>query len=258
MTMPFLTMDGVSYRPPYTAQPLLHDITLHMQAGERIGLVGRSGSGKSTLLNLLLALAPTTQGSICCLQQPVRPGSVRSLRDYRRRVQYIPQDPATSLHPQMRVSDLLLEPLRRLGHERDPARRIAEVLDQVGLAGSIAHQCAGQLSGGQAQRVAIARAIILRPDFLLADEPLSSLDLPLREQITALFAHLAAETGMGMLMVSHDMACVAALCPRMVVLEQGQIVEDRPTAQLLAGPAHPCTRALLAAVPRLTAPRLAS
>ena len=256
--MPFLTMDKVSYRLPHSARPLLHDVTLHMQAGERIGLVGRSGSGKSTLLNLLLALIPATQGEIDCLQQPVRPGPVRALRDYRRRVQYIPQDPATSLHPQMRVSELLHEPLRRLGDERDPQRRIAEVLDQVGLSSHTAHQLAGQLSGGQAQRVAIARALILRPQFLLADEPVSSLDLPLREQITALFAQLAAETGMGMLMVSHDIRCVAALCPRMVVLEQGEIVEDRPTAQLLADPAHPVTRALLAAVPRLTASRRAS
>ncbi|QCR38230.1 ABC transporter ATP-binding protein [Nissabacter sp. SGAir0207] len=250
--MGWLAMQGVSYQPG-RQRAILEGIDLQLAAGERVGLIGRSGSGKSTLLHLLLALQPATCGNITCEGRVIRPASARALRPYRRQVQFIPQEPGRSLPPGQRVSDILHEPLRHLLPTRDPHPAIAEALGRVGLPASVAHQQAGSLSGGQAQRVAIARALIARPRFLLADEPVSGLDMPRREQVIALLAEVSHQHGMGLLMVSHDISTVATLCERTLVMEQGQIVEDRPTRALLAQPHHPSTRALLDAVPRLAA-----
>ncbi|MEC5344570.1 ATP-binding cassette domain-containing protein [Brenneria populi] len=263
VSTPFLSMERVSH---YRAAPrfpwqknrpdgaILRELSLRLQRHERVGLAGVSGCGKSTLLKTLLALDTPDSGTIHCDGQPVRPGSVRSLLWYRRRVQYIPQDPAGSLDPRRSVASLIAEPLKRLRYGADIASCVRDAMDQVGLSAGLSAQPAGLLSGGQAQRVAIARALVTRPDFLLADEPISGLDLPLREQIKSLLQQVTLQNNMGLLMVSHDISMIAGLCERMLVMDDGRIIEDRPTADVLTSPRHTQTQRLLAAVPSLTTP----
>ncbi|MFJ5431135.1 ABC transporter ATP-binding protein [Pectobacterium actinidiae] len=264
---PFLSLEHVgryrqTSRLPWQktdpASAIFHDLSLNLQQHERVGLVGASGCGKSTLLKTLLALEAPESGAVYCDGNLIKPGSVRSLLWYRRRVQYIPQDPAGSLAPRQRVADLLIEPLKRLrpdeirhanGHS---SARLSEVMDQVGLSATLLDKVAGQLSGGQAQRVALARALIVRPEFLLADEPVSGLDLPLREQIKALLQQVTEQNKMGLLMVSHDISMLAGLCDRMLVMDGGRIIEDRPTTEVLASPQQAHTAHLLQAVPALS------
>jgi len=240
---------------PAPATPIFHDLSLSLTREARVGLVGASGCGKSTLLKTLLALDLPDEGEVYCDGIPVRSGSVRALRWYRRRVQYIPQDPAGSLAPRQRVADLLSEPLNYLCREKAAPARLREALEQVDLSPALLDRKAGELSGGQAQRVALARALIIKPDYLLADEPVSGLDLPLREQIKALLLQVTEENRMGLLMVSHDISMLAGLCDRMLVMENGRIIEDRPTLDVLQAPRHPHTRQLLHAVPVLTRAR---
>lgn len=263
VSTPFLSMKGVSrYRaarrfPWQKNRPdsaIFRDLSLSLQRHEHVGLVGVSGCGKSTLLRTLLALDTPDSGTIHCDGQLVRPGSVRSLLWYRRRVQYIPQDPAGSLDPRQSVASLIAEPLKRLRFGENISSCVRNAMDQVGLSVSLAERPAGLLSGGQAQRVAIARALVTRPDFLLADEPISGLDLPLREQIKTLLQQVTLQNNMGLLMVSHDISMIAGLCERMLVMDAGRIIEDRPTADVLVSPRHTQTHRLLAAIPSLATP----
>jgi peptide/nickel transport system ATP-binding protein len=230
------------------------DVSVSLRPGERVGLVGMSGSGKSTLLRALLAIERPDAGEIRCQCKTVAPSSVAALRWYRRAVQYIPQDPASSLDPRMTVQALVAEPLVRLHVDCDPIRRVQEALDQVGLDRRFLPLRPRELSGGQAQRVAIARAIAMRPAFLLADEPVSGLDLPIRQQVVAVFESLSETTGAGLLIVSHDLSVVATLCQRTLVMDEGRIVEDRLTRDILRDPRHPRSRDLIEAVPPLPFP----
>ncbi|MCL5427223.1 MAG: ATP-binding cassette domain-containing protein [Gammaproteobacteria bacterium] len=230
---------------------VMNNIDLTLYPGERVGLVGLSGSGKTTLLRALLAIEAPDSGNIICQQKDVRPAATAKLRWFRRLVQYIPQDPASSLDPRMSVRDLVAEPLIRLRVDCNPEERAREVLEQVGLDAPFLDRRPHELSGGQAQRVAIARAIATRPRFLLADEPLSGLDLPIRAQVINVLKKLCDESGTGLLMVSHDLAVVTKLCQRTLVMDDGKIVEDRPTAALWRHPRHPVTLALINAVSQL-------
>ncbi|TFD54482.1 ATP-binding cassette domain-containing protein [Cryobacterium frigoriphilum] len=233
----------------------LTDVSCTLARGDTVGLVGQSGSGKSTLLRVLLALETPTRGGLHLGDTPVQAGNTRSLRWFRRRVQYIPQDPAASLEPRMTVEQLVREPLARLGVPGDHRALVREALDSVGLCGSLATKRPRELSGGQAQRVALARGIVAGPDFLLADEPVSGLDLPMRNQILALLEALARDRSLGLVFVSHDLDAVGRLCARSLVLSEGRIVEQGPTDRLLAAPEHEATRALVDAIPRLKSPR---
>ncbi|WP_299257537.1 dipeptide/oligopeptide/nickel ABC transporter ATP-binding protein [uncultured Kushneria sp.] len=226
---------------------ILRDIHLSIHAGERIGLAGVSGAGKTTLLNLLLALKGADAGSITCQGRVVRPASVRALRWYRRLVQYIPQDPASSLDPRMSVRELIREPLVRLNVLDNHTRRIEEALDRVGLGQKFLGYRPDALSGGQAQRVAIARAVVLRPRLLLADEPLSGLDLPVRARVMQLFDDMSRLDGTAFVIISHDLSVMPRLCERTLILHNGAIIEDRPTQALFEAPAHDHTRALVRA-----------
>ncbi|MGP9632269.1 ABC transporter ATP-binding protein [Halomonas sp. AOP43-A1-21] len=230
---------------------VMNDIDLTLYPGERVGLVGLSGSGKTTLLRSLLAIEAPDSGSITCEQKDVRPASTTKLRWYRQAVQYIPQDPASSLDPRMSVRALVAEPLIRLKVDCDPVERACEALENVGLDACFLDRKPHELSGGQAQRVAIARAIATRPRYLLADEPLSGLDLPVRTQVINVLRKLCDENGTGLLMVSHDLSVVAKLCQRTLVMDNGNIVEDRPTAELWRNPRHTVTRDLINAVSQL-------
>ncbi|PRY63028.1 peptide/nickel transport system ATP-binding protein [Vreelandella songnenensis] len=232
-------------------KPVMRNIDLTLYPGERVGLVGLSGSGKTTLLRSLLAIEAPDSGSITCQDKTVCPASTAKLRWYRQAVQYIPQDPASSLDPRMSVRALVAEPLIRLRVECNPDERAVEALEQVGLGTAFLKRKPHELSGGQAQRVAIARAIATRPRFLLADEPLSGLDLPVRTQVINVLRTLCEDRGTGILMVSHDLSVVTRLCQRTLVMDDGRIVEDRPTAELWRAPGHYITRDLISAVSQL-------
>ena len=245
-TMPPKRMFGKGER-----KTALHPTTLTIAAGERVGIVGVSGSGKTTLLRLMLALDTTDTGAVTCEGKPVFPADVRALKWYRRKVQYVPQDPSSTLDPLMTVGKLVREPLVRLGVAGDHQEMVREALESVGLDESFMRRRANELSGGQAQRLAIARAIATRPDFLLADEPVSGLDLPMRESIVALLRTISEDRGTGIVVVSHDLSMVASLCERTVVMHGGEVVEDRPTRQVLTEPGHERTKELLDAIPTL-------
>lgn len=236
---------------PRESKVALYPSSLTIGEGERIGIVGVSGSGKTTLLRLMLALDSTDTGAVTCQGKIVEPGEVRQLKWYRRKVQYVPQDPASTLDPLMTVEKLVREPLVRLGVQGNHDEMIREALSSVNLDDKFLNRRANELSGGQAQRLAIARAIATRPDFLLADEPVSGLDLPMREAVVGLLRKVSEEHGTGIVVVSHDLSMVASLCERTVVMHAGEIVEDRDTKQLLTDPRHERTKELLDAIPTL-------
>lgn len=246
------------------ARTVLDGVDLDVRAGEGVALLGRSGAGKSTLLRVLLALEAPDAGSLAAASRD-DDGPLRSVRPrwrtgalhwYRRAVQHVPQDSAASLDPRLSALQAVEQPLVRLGLHRagsTAARdRAAECLEAVGVGEALHGARPGRLSGGQAQRVAIARALAPRPALLLADEPVSGLDAPLREHVLDALTRARARTAL--LVVSHDLAAVAALCERTAVLHAGRLVEDRPTRDVLTAPRHEAARELVAALPRLPDP----
>lgn len=248
---------GLSYAGPgllrqRSARPAVQKVSLSVASGDSIGLVGGSGAGKSTLLRILLALEKPDAGAVTFNDTPVVPGSASSLRWYRRLVQYIPQNPAASLDPGMNVERLLLEPLRQLRIDGDHYNMVLDALERVDLDPGLLTRRPRELSGGQNQRVAIARALVTSPSILLADEPVSGLDLPLRNMVLAVMEQLVHRDGLGLLFVSHDLAAVAHLCSQTLVLSGGRIVERGPTAAVYSDPLTPETRELIASIPRLS------
>lgn len=226
---------------------VLRDVTLQVPPGESVALVGSSGSGKSTLLRIMLALARPSAGTVSLGGRAVVPGRASGLRWYRRDVQYIPQNPAGSLDPRMRVSQLLAEPLRQLKVPGDHKLLIRQALERVEVPAELLDRRPGDLSGGQNQRVAIARALVVSPKFLLADEPVSGLDLPLRNAVISLLDSLVRSEGLGLVLVTHDLSMAAAMCGQTSVLSHGQVVEHGPSRQILGKPAHQATAALVQA-----------
>jgi ABC-type glutathione transport system ATPase component len=245
---PLLEARSVSKR--YDGVTALDDVAVSVSAGATVGVVGESGSGKSTLARLLLALEPPTAGQIRYRGESLAGKREKDLRDFRKGVQIVFQDPMSSLDPRMRVHDILAEPLRALdvGGEKT---RVPELLDAVGLPASSARQYPHEFSGGQRQRIAIARALGPSPSVLVADEPVSALDVSVRAQILNLLKALIADLGLTLVFISHDMAVVRHLCDEIVVLYRGKIVEHGNTDQVYGAPSHHYTRALLAAVPKL-------
>ncbi|GIF26572.1 ABC-type glutathione transport system ATPase component [Actinoplanes tereljensis] len=235
---------GFTYRG---GKPVLNDVDLAVHPGQNVALVGESGAGKTTLLRLLLGLASPTDGTIRFDGTPL---TRTRLRDYRRAVQAVFQDPYSSLDPRHRIGRIVAEPLRGLGLGTDPAK-VAAALEAVGLPADTATRYPHEFSGGQRQRIAIARAIVGNPRLLLADEPVSALDLTTRVRIVDLLGSLCADRGLTILLVSHDLGVVAELCQHTAVLEHGRLVEQGPTSQVLGEPSHPYTRRLLESVPRL-------
>ena len=232
------------------ATEILHGVSLAVSSGDSVGLVGGSGAGKSTLLRTLLALEAPDSGSVTLQDHDIRPGPLKSLRRFRREVQYVPQDPASSLDPRMSVEQLLREPLVCLGVDGEHPQQIRDALARVDLPASAYDKRPFELSGGQNQRVAIARALVVSPSILLADEPVSGLDLPLRNQVLEVLQILINEQGLGLLFISHDLDAIATVCTETAVLADGRIVETGPTEHILADPQHEATRTLVAA--RLT------
>lgn len=243
----FLQLSNVTFAPQAT--PIIADLSLALTHKERVGLVGASGSGKSTLLKLMLGLVRPNGGTLTCQQRVIDARPWRSLNWYRQQVQYIPQDPHHSLPPQQTVQQVLIEPMKRLKRRMPSAQDLHNAVEQVELPHNVLQKTIGELSGGQAQRIALARALIIKPQFLLADEPTSGLDFPLREQMKTLLGNVCEQHHMGLLVVTHDISMVAGLCDRLLVMNQGHIVEDRHTQEVLQAPHHPYTQQLLAAVP---------
>ncbi|HEX3792755.1 MAG TPA: ATP-binding cassette domain-containing protein [Pseudonocardiaceae bacterium] len=229
----------------------VRDVRLSLAEGGSLGIVGESGSGKSTLLRLLLALDRADSGTVRYRGQEVRYGPPGDLHWFRREVQVVFQDPLSSLDPRATVRDIVAEPLECLGVPGDHDRRVDEVLTAVGLEPSAALRYPHEFSGGQRQRIAIARALAPKPRVLVADEPFSALDTMVRAQVIELVRSLVAELGLSLILVSHDIAVVNQLCDQLVVLRQGEVVERGPSATVLSAPAHPYTRTLLSAIPRL-------
>ncbi|WP_367714447.1 ABC transporter ATP-binding protein (plasmid) [Nitratireductor sp. GISD-1A_MAKvit] len=248
--MSLISLDNVSFG--YSRkQQVLHDVSLSLRAGVNVGLVGESGSGKSTILKLLLGLARPTGGHIRFGEAELDPRDRAFMRGYRKAVQAVFQDPYSSLDPRQKVQSIIAEPLRALGIPGSHREAIEKALHDVGLPADAIERYPHEFSGGQRQRIAIARAIVARPQLILADEAVSALDLSTRARIVDLLKALSEE--MTILLVSHDLAVVAALCEEIVILEKGRVVESGKTADILANPAHPYTQKLLASVPRMPA-----
>jgi ABC-type oligopeptide transport system ATPase subunit len=229
------------------------DVSLDIQGGETLGVVGESGSGKSTLGRLILRLIEPTSGSIRFEGHDLLAANGNSLRRYRRDMQIIFQDPFGSLDPRLRVEDVIAEPLivhDRMGRAMRDAR-VAELLRAVGLDQSAARRFPHEFSGGQRQRIGIARALALKPKFVVADEPVSALDVSVGAQIVNLLADLQREFGLTYLFISHSMPVVRYLASRIAVMYRGKIVEIGPTAQITQHPQHAYTRTLLAATPEI-------
>jgi peptide/nickel transport system ATP-binding protein len=221
--------------------------------GETLGLVGESGCGKSTLARALVKLTPPRAGRILFDGIDLTTVSGPALRALRRRFQIIFQDPIASLNPRRRVADLLAEPLRIAG-VRDAGqrrRRVSEVLAAVGLDAELAlRRFAHEFSGGQCQRLCIARALILEPELIVCDEPVSALDMSIRAQIINLLEAMKARYGLTLLFIAHDLGVVKAVSDRVAVMYLGKIVEIAPTERLFRGAGHPYTSLLLQAIPR--------
>jgi oligopeptide transport system ATP-binding protein len=228
-------------------------VSLDIEQGETLGLVGESGSGKSTLGRLILRLIEPTSGSIRFAGRDLMAASRNDLRRLRRDLQIIFQDPFGSLDPRMRVQEVIAEPL--MIHDRMSSgvrrQRVSELLNAVGLDQSAAQRFPHEFSGGQRQRIGIARALALRPKFIVADEPVSALDVSVGAQIVNLLAQLQREFGLTYLFISHSMPVVRYLATRVAVMYRGRLVEVGGTEQITTRPAHEYTRSLLAATPEI-------
>ncbi|SNT65536.1 oligopeptide transport system ATP-binding protein [Asanoa hainanensis] len=243
---------GVVFRKRYGEVRAVDGVDLALRRGETLGLVGESGCGKSTLARVLMRLEEPTDGEIRFAGEDVRRMSRRALRQYRRRVQLIFQDPYSSLDPRMTVGDLVAEPFRIhrdvLPRQRVRAR-VGELLEVVGLDPDHANRYPHQFSGGQRQRISIARSLALRPDVIICDEPVSALDVSVQAQVVNLLGKLQAEFGLAYLFIAHDLSVVRHICERVAVMYLGKVVETGSEAEVYDHPCHPYTQALLSAAP---------
>jgi len=235
---------------------VVHGVDLDVRSGEIVAIVGASGSGKTTLGRAILDLKPLAAGSIRFDGIDLAQMTAIQRKQFRRAAQLVFQDPYSSLNPRLRVRDIVAATLR---HEQldaaDRAARVEAVLAQVGLA-SFGDRFPHQMSGGQRQRVAIARAVVSRPRLVVADEPVSALDMTIQQQVLALFRKLQAQYGFACLFITHDLAVVRQIAARVVVMSGGVVVEEGPVPSVFSDPQHKYTRELLAATPALEAAAL--
>ncbi|RBL87955.1 microcin ABC transporter ATP-binding protein, partial [Streptomyces cavourensis] len=228
----------------------LDDVTLALREGSTLGIVGESGSGKSTLARTLLGLLAPDAGTITLAGETVRFKGSRARRDHARRVQMVFQDPYGSLNPRQRVGEIVARgPIVHGMPRREAWAQARELFELVGLSPDALRRYPHEFSGGQRQRVGLARALAMRPRVLIADEPVSALDVSVQAQVLALLARLREQLGLSIVFITHDLRVAAQVCDHIAVMKNGQVVEQGPCAEVFAAPAHPYTRALLAAVP---------
>nr|MBS1899015.1 ABC transporter ATP-binding protein [Actinomycetota bacterium] len=230
----------------------LRDVDLTVEAGTITGLVGESGSGKTTIIKSIMGLEKPTSGTVTYDGINIPEAKGATLKRIRREVQFVFQDPTSSLNPRMTVEKLVGEGL--LVHDLEPDRkrrraRVAELLMQVGFSDRDLDRYPRSFSGGQRQRIAIARALAVGPKLLICDEPVSALDVSVQAQVLNLLQDMQEDLGFTVLFIAHDLAVVRQICSQVAVIQLGQIVEEGPSETVLANPTHPYTRALLAAVP---------
>jgi peptide/nickel transport system ATP-binding protein len=245
---------------PFGARALLHavdGVNLALTAGRSFGVVGESGSGKSTLARCAIALERPTSGEARLMGRALNAASRGELRRMRAHMQMIFQDPYGSLDPRQRVERIIAEPLSALEKvtRAESAARVAEALEAVGLGQADSRKYPHEFSGGQRQRIAIARALITRPKLVVADEPVSALDVSIQAQVLNLMMDLQQRADVTYLLISHDLAVVEHVCDEIAVIFRGRFIETGPTEELLAAPAHPYTRALIDAAPKLQGER---
>jgi len=229
----------------------VQDISLTIRPGEAVGLVGESGCGKSTAARAMLRLIEPTAGRVLFKGQDVLAARGPALKAFRRRVQIVFQDPYSSLNPRQTIGSALMEPLRvhGLAHGAAARARAAALLDEVGLPANALDRYPHEFSGGQRQRIGIARALTLEPELIVADEPVSALDVSVQAQILLLLRELQTRRGLAFLFVSHDLSVVRWFCDRVAVMYLGRIVEEGPVAEILRAPLHPYANMLREATP---------
>ncbi len=238
---------------PHPTRRAVDGVDFVIAAGRSFGVVGESGSGKSTLARAVMALDRPTSGAVRLEGRSLYELPRKELRAMRAHIQMIFQDPYGSLDPRQRVARIVAEPLSNLPHvtRAERAQRVEEALRAVGLGPADALKYPHEFSGGQRQRIAIARALITRPKLVVADEPVSALDVSIQAQVLNLMSDLQRDAGVTYLVISHDLAVVGHVCDEVAVMFRGRFVETGPSAALLSRPAHPYTRELVDAAPKL-------
>ncbi len=234
-----------------TSVRAVDNVTFSIAEGETFGLVGESGSGKTTTGRCILRLIEPTSGEVRFRDEDVLAFSKRRLRDARREMQIVFQDPYSSLNPRMRIQQIVEEPLviHRVGNKAERLARVRELFELVGLDPSHLTRYPHQFSGGQRQRIGLARALALNPSLVIADEPVSALDVSVQAQVVNLLMDLQERLKLTYLFIAHDLRLVRHICSRVAVMYLGRIVEMGRTESIFAAPAHPYTRALLSAIP---------
>lgn len=263
---PIIFLDDISVTFKTRTGSILHPnkvqavrgLTLKLMPGETLGIVGESGCGKSTTANVMCGLQAPTTGKVFFKGQDVTKRTAEMRRVIGRVISVVFQDPATALNARMSVHDQLLDPLKvhRIGDKDSREARVQELIEMVGLPGSVLDALPGQLSGGQRQRVAIARSLSLKPDAIIADEPTSALDVSVRAQILNLLMDLKRDLGLSMVFISHDIQTVRYISDRIIVMNAGRAVERGTSEEVFARPKDDYTKLLLGAAPSLLHPEL--
>ena len=247
----FPVSHGFLFRKHVGTVKAVDGVTLSIGRGEVLGLVGESGCGKSTLARTIMQLVPTTAGTVVLEGKNLTSGSAGEVRGLRRDLQMVFQDPYASLNPRMTVFDTLAEPLRvhAVCAPAEVPARVAQLMERVGLAPRFMQKYPHEFSGGQRQRIAIARALALQPKVIVADEPVSALDVSIQAQILNLLAHLTREMNLTLIFIAHDLSVVKHISDRIAVMYLGKIMELGPATPVIERPLHPYTRALVSAIP---------
>lgn len=251
MSLLSITDLSTHFRLPNGALRALDGVSLDLHAGETLGIVGESGCGKSTLGKTILRLVEPTTGSIRFAGEDVTDVPARKLGSFRRRAQMVFQDPFASLNPRHSIRKILTDPLivHRVGDRQSRARMVEDIVQRVGLDVTALDRYPHEFSGGQRQRIGIARALILEPDLVICDEPVSALDVSIQAQTLNLLSRMKADLNLSYIFISHDLSVVRYFTDRVLVMYLGRVVESAPTRQLWSTPRHPYTRALMASVP---------
>lgn len=253
---PLLTLEGVTkqFRTRQGSMTAVDHVSFTVARGEHLGIVGASGSGKSTIVKLVQRLLPLTSGEIRFAGADITRMPRRELRMWRRKMQSVSQNPYASLFPNKTIGQNIVEPLlvHRIGSISERRQKALALMEKVGVPSNQFYAFPHEISGGQQQRIAIARALALEPELLILDEAVSSLDVSIQAQILHLLANLRGDFDLTYLFVSHNLAVVRLICTQIAVMFLGRIVEMGPTEEIYAAPAHPYTKALLAAVPEFS------